>query len=156
MILVDVINQLFMNTTPVIGETLHRLLHAYKRAMREEYDAADIDLTVSHIRVLKGIAGLREGTAQNIADRMRQDKGRIARLIKDLADEGLIERRPHPTDSRSQQLALTPTGRDMRQRIATIEARAGARMAEGLPEADIHRFIELAEAMIANLEHTQD
>ncbi|GAB3673947.1 MarR family winged helix-turn-helix transcriptional regulator [Salinisphaera aquimarina] len=145
-----------MKTTPAIGETLHRLLHAYKRAMREEYDAADIGLTVSHIRVLKGIAGLREGTAQTIANRMRQDKGRIARLIKDLADEGFIARRPHPTDSRSQQLALTPAGREIRQRIAMIEARAGARMADGLLEADIHRFIELAESMIANLEQSQD
>ena len=30
-----------------IGETLHRLLHAYKRAMRDGYTTAGIELTVS-------------------------------------------------------------------------------------------------------------
>lgn len=145
-----------MNTALPIGESLHRLLHAYKRAMREEYEAADIGLTVSHARVLKGVAGSENGTAQRIADRMRQNKGRIARLIKDLVDEGLVARRPHPDDSRSQQLTLTEAGRDMRARIAAIEAQAAARMADGLPERDVLRFIDLAEAMIANLEQSQD
>lgn len=141
-----------MNSTPVIGETLHRLLHAYKRAMRDGYAEADIGLTVSHIRVLKGIASLGDGTAQNLADRMRQDKGRVARLIKDLAAEGLIARTPHPNDSRSRQIALTAAGREMRQRIAAIEARAGARMADGLSADDLNHFTALAESMIANLE----
>lgn len=144
------------NTASPIGESLHRLLHAYKRAMREEYEAADIGLTVSHARVLKGIDRLEDGTAQHIADRMRQNKGRIARLIKDLVGQGLVERRPHPDDSRSQQLSLTQTGHDMRARIAAIEAQAAARMAGGLPADDVHRFIDLADTMIANLEQSQD
>ncbi|MGB7756088.1 MAG: MarR family winged helix-turn-helix transcriptional regulator [Salinisphaera sp.] len=138
------------------GETLHRLLHAYKRAMREGYAAADIALTIGEIRVLKGIAHHRHGTAQHIADRMRQDKGRIARLIKRLVADGLVVRQPHPDDSRSQQLELTEPGQELANRIAAVEARAGARMAGGLSAADLARFTELAEAMIANLEHSQD
>lgn len=52
---------------------------------------------------------------------------------------------------------MAATGQAMRQRIADIEARAGARMAAGLvAEADIRHFIELAESMIANLERAQD
>ncbi len=137
------------------GETLHRLLHAYKRAMREGYAAADIALTIGEIRVLKGIAHHRHGTAQHIADRMRQDKGRIARLIKRLVADGLVVRQPHPDDSRSQLLELTEPGQELADRIAAIEARAGARMAGGLSAADLARFTELAEAMIANLEHSQ-
>lgn len=146
------INQKPETTLPAVGETLHRLLHAYKRAMREEYDAADIGLTVSHMRVLKGVAGLPDATAQAIADRMRQDKGRIARLLKDLADHGLIERCPHPQDNRSRQLVLTPAGRAMREHLAQIERRAGARLAADLPAEDLQRFTQLAETMITNLE----
>ncbi|MGN8159817.1 MarR family winged helix-turn-helix transcriptional regulator [Salinisphaera sp. SWV1] len=138
------------------GETLHRLLHAYKRAMRDGYAAADIDLTVGEIRVLKGIARSRHGTARHIAERMRQDKGRIARLIKGLVTAGLVVRQPHPDDNRSQQLELTDAGRELAARIASVEARAGARMAGGLSDTDLARFTDLAEAMITNLEHAQD
>ena len=138
------------------GETLHRLLHAYKRAMRDGYAEAGIERTVGEIRVLKGIARNRHGTAQHIADRMRQDKGRIARLIKRLVADGLVVRQPHPDDSRSQQLELTAAGRVLADRIATVEARAGTRMAGGLSEADLARFTELADTLIANLEHSQD
>lgn len=142
-------------TSPVVGETLHRLLHAYKRAMREGYRAADIDWTVSHIRVLKGIAQPKDASAQQIAARMRQDKGRIARLIKDLEGEGLVDRRPHPDDSRRRQLRLTPAGQTIAKRIAHVEAEAGARMAGGLSDAEIARFTALAESMIANLDRME-
>lgn len=106
--------------------------------------------------MLKGIARNRHGTAQHIADGMRQDKGRIVRLIKGLMNDGLVARHPHPDDSRSQLLELTEAGHERADRIAAVEARAGARMAGGLSAADLARFTELAEAMIANLEHSQD
>src|SRR5690625_598105 len=144
----------YTNSLP-IGETLHKLLHAYKHAMRQGYIEAGIELNVSQIRVLKGIARLHDGTAQNIADRMHQDKSRIARLIKDLAANGLVIREPHPVDQRSRQLRLTDKGRDLLDRIVGIDARAGARMAGGLPETDMQRFIDLAEAMMANLEQSR-
>lgn len=143
-------------STPAVGETLHRLLHAYKRAMREGYSAADLEWSVSHIRVLKGIARQADASAQHIAERMRQDKGRIARLIKDLERDGLVERHPHPDDSRRRQLRLTANGRAITGKIATVEAQAGARMATGLTGTDIHHFIELAETMIANLDRTEN
>lgn len=144
-----------MNGLPV-GETLHGLMHAYKRALREGYTEAHIGLSVSQIRVLKGVARLQNGTAQNIADRMRQDKGRIARLIKSLAADGLIIREPHPEDSRSRWLRLSGKGQELMDYIAVVEARAGARMAHGLSQADMQRFTELAEFMITNLEQPKE
>lgn len=139
-----------------IGETLHRLLHAYKRAMQQGYIEAGIDLNVSQIRVLKSISGSRERTAQDIAGRMRQDKSRIARLLKRLATDGLITREPHPDDHRSQQLRLTNQGRALLDHISAIDARAGVRMAGHLSDSDMRRFIALAESMMANLEQSKE
>ncbi|ERJ20049.1 transcriptional regulator [Salinisphaera shabanensis T35B1] len=139
-----------------IGETLHRLLHAYKRAMRDGYTTAGIELTGAQIRMIKGIASDPDASAQAIAKRTRQDKGHIARLIKDLEGEDLITRRPHPSDSRYRQLKLTAAGHALATRIAEVEAEAGARMARHLPDPDIERFVELAEAMIANLESSEN
>ena len=134
-----------------IGETLHRLLHAYKRALRDGYDAAGIELTVAQIRMIKGIARDPNASAQDIARRTRQDKGHIARLIRDLEGLALVTRRPHPQDSRYRQLLLTDAGRALAERIAEVEAEAGAGMAGQLSAHDIERFIDLAEAMITNL-----
>ena len=138
-----------------IGETLHRLLHAYKRAMRDGYTTAGIELTVAQIRMIKGIARDPDASAQDIATRTRQDKGHIARLIKDLEGENLVMRRTHPSDSRYRQLQLTTAGRALAERIAEVEAEAGARMAGQLPANDIERFIDIAEAMIAHLESSK-
>ncbi|WP_423822495.1 MarR family transcriptional regulator [Salinisphaera sp. SPP-AMP-43] len=143
-----------MNAT-AIGESLHRLLHAYKRALREGYAAAGIELTVSEIRVLKSIARAAQCTAQTIAERMLQDKARIARLIKSLQSAGLIDRQPHPADSRSQQLTLTVAGERLYRRIVDIETEAGQRMGAGLSENELTHFIGLANAMAANLDQRE-
>lgn len=138
--------------TETIGESLHQLLHAYKRSLREGYAAAGIELTVAEIRVLKGIARASDCTAQTIAERMLQDKGRIARLIKSLQSAGLVDRQPHPEDSRSRRLSLTPGGKALSRRIADIETEAGQRMGAGLAEDELTHFIGLANAMAANLD----
>ena len=38
-----------------LGETLHRLVHAYKKQLRADIAAQQIELPVTHIRALKGI-----------------------------------------------------------------------------------------------------
>ncbi|WP_158583470.1 MarR family winged helix-turn-helix transcriptional regulator [Salinisphaera sp. Q1T1-3] len=134
------------------GETLHHLMHAYKRALRDGYAEAGIALTVSQIRVLKSIAGLEQATAGAVGTRMRQDKGRITRLLQSLRAEGLVTDAPNPKDSRSRHLRLTAEGRALRQRIAGIEEAAGDRMAAGLSSETLAIFTQAADAMIANLE----
>lgn len=141
-----------MEQSPAIGDALHRLLHAYKRAMRESHAESGIELPIMHIRALKGIARVPNCTAQTIADRMRRDKAQIARAIKDLIADSLIQRHPHPDDQRSQCLRLTPTGQALVERIARNEIQAGLRMAEGLSDAQMQDFVRLAEAMSVNLE----
>ncbi|HCE52811.1 MAG TPA: MarR family transcriptional regulator, partial [Shewanella baltica] len=37
-----------------LSETLHRLVHAYKKQLRSDIAAQEIDLPVTHIRALKG------------------------------------------------------------------------------------------------------
>ncbi|WP_353110574.1 MarR family winged helix-turn-helix transcriptional regulator [Salinisphaera dokdonensis] len=141
-----------MTNPPAIGESLHRLLHAYRRAMREGHAAAGIELPVTHIRALKGVAHSRSCSAQTIAGALRLDKGQISRLIKDLRTDGLIEQRPDPDDSRSRRLSLTAEGTAMVERITVVEAKAGERMAAGLDDAQLRDFVRLADVMAANLE----
>ncbi|GGO80294.1 MarR family transcriptional regulator [Marinobacterium nitratireducens] len=139
-----------------IGEALHRLLHAYRRAMRQSYRAAGIELAVSHIRSLKVIRHhqqrlLQPCTAQAIAADIERDKAQIARVVRDLLEKALIEKRPNPEDGRSQILQLTSAGEAMLERIGNAEHQASLRMAQGLSPDELTAFIRLASAMTDNL-----
>lgn len=139
-----------------IGEALHRLLHAYRRAMRQSYRDAGIDLAISHIRSLKAIRHHQRSpqgpsTAQIIATRLERDKGQVARIVKDLLTAALIEKHHNPDDRRSQFLELTEKGETTFQRIKEAERQASMRMARGLGTDEMETFIRLADAMTDNL-----
>ncbi|HEX7338986.1 MAG TPA: MarR family winged helix-turn-helix transcriptional regulator [Rhodanobacteraceae bacterium] len=139
-------------TTSSPGDALHRLLHAYKRAMRDAYAAAGIELPGSHVRVMKAICHLPQCSAHDIVARMRRDKAQITRIVQDLHAAGLIRRHPDPADKRRQILTPTAAGKRMRERITAAEHDAGKRMLHGLPPASVTQFVRLAEAMAANLD----
>lgn len=138
------------------GEALHRLLHTYKRAMRQAYREAGISLPISHIRALKIIRSQQHSaaepcTAQMIAARLERDKAQIARVVKELLGDGLIARYHHPDDRRSQILQLTDPGAETLGKVKTAETLAGKRMARGLSEDELETFIRLAGVMTNNL-----
>jgi DNA-binding MarR family transcriptional regulator len=137
--------------TPHPGDTLHRLLHAYKRAMREAYLTAGIDLPHSHVRVMKAVCHLPQCSAQAIAERMQRDKSQITRVVQDLCASKLVSRHADPGDGRRQILTPTAAGKRLRKRITDAERAAGAHMVHGLPPASVAEFVRLAEAMAANL-----
>ncbi len=139
-----------------LGEALHRLLHAYKRAMGLAYRDLGIELAISQIRALKMIGHYQHSadgpcTAQAIALRLARDKAQIARLIKDLLSAELIEKRSNPDDGRSQLLLLTPAGEEKLKQIRTAEQYAGQRMAAGLSQEELASFVRLSDTLTANL-----
>lgn len=149
--MVDIINCMAM-TSLHPGDALHHLLHAYKRAMREAYRAANINLPPSHVRVMKTVCHRRQCSAHDIAGRMRRDKSQITRVVNELCAAGLVSRHADPDDGRRQILMPTAAGRRLCEHIGEAEREAGARMLRGLPEASVAEFVQLAEAMAANLD----
>ncbi len=141
--------------TPRPGDALHRLVHAYKRAMREACRDAGIDLPPSHIRAMKAIRHLPQCTAHDIAVRLRRDKSQITRVVQELRAAGLVRQQPDPTDGRRRILVATKAADALYTRIARAEEAAGMRMVRGLPAASVTRFAHLAEAMAANLDPTE-
>ncbi|KAA0016271.1 MarR family transcriptional regulator [Salinicola corii] len=133
------------------GESLHQLMHAYKRALRQAYADAELDLTVSHIRTLKAIRGQMPCTARAIAQRTQRDKGQITRLLRDLLDANIIVKAPHPEDGRSQMLSLTGHGRSLLESVDTCEREAHEQLSNGMTQADLDAFLRLSRLMISNL-----
>lgn len=127
-----------------LSETLHRLVHAYKKQLRSDIAAQEIDLPVTHIRALKGVCRNPESTAQSIALRMQRDKAQITRVLNELQQGGLITKIDNPKDGRSQLLRPTTEGEKIMTQISTSERKTVARMTQALSSAEVDTFIKLA------------
>lgn len=143
-------------TDPRIGETLHRLLHAYRRALRQAREQGNVMLAVSHVRALKSVDSLSDCTAQAIVTNTQIDKAQITRALNDLAAEGLIEKRDNPADRRSNLIVLSRTGKTVLRKIRKLESDAAARMAQGLSPDELAEFVRLANRMLDNLTESRD
>lgn len=134
-----------------LADPLQQLTHAYKSHMRCAIQAAGIELPITYIRILKGIAGNTQCTAQALSARMRRDKAQITRALNDLLEQGLISKSDNPQDRRSHWLQLTPSGETLMQRLLELESRTARHMSRGLDEEQLQTFIHLAQHMADNL-----
>ncbi|GAB3281634.1 MarR family winged helix-turn-helix transcriptional regulator [Parahaliea aestuarii] len=134
-------------STPALSDTLHRLTHAYKQRLRIGIRNAGIDLPITHVRALKGIARNPEATAGSIAARMQRDKAQITRVLKELEEGGLITRQAHPADRRSQLLRPSRKGDILIAKLQAVEQEAIDTMTRQLKPGELQRFIALANLM---------
>ncbi|TCK07602.1 MarR family winged helix-turn-helix transcriptional regulator [Marinobacterium mangrovicola] len=130
-----------------LSDTLHKLMHAYRRLMLETIREQGIDLPITHIRVLKGICRIEECTAHHIASQMRRDRAQIARVVSELVKNGLIMKVTHPQDRRSQLLEPTEAGLQLRERLDQVEEAVTQRLTSPLTADEIEIFEKIAGRM---------
>jgi len=138
-----------------LGETLHRLVHAYKKQLRADINAQEINLPVTHIRALKGICRNPESTAQSIALRMQRDKAQITRVLNELQQSGLITKIDNPKDGRSQLLRPTTEGEKLMTQINAAERQTVAHITQALSPDDINTFIRLANIISDSVDNPE-
>lgn len=107
-----------------------QLLVHHLRVFREQLLAASepiaqeagLRLRLSHLHVFGNIKA--EGTRlTDLAASAGMARPSMAELVDELEADGLLERRPDPTDGRAKLVALTPTGWDAIRTGRTIIAR---------------------------------
>lgn len=75
-------------------------------------------LTIPEWRLI-AVIGEDDGiTQQQVGRRTRMDKVTVSRATIALVDRGLVERKPHSSDRRSQSLHLTKAGHDLYDQVA--------------------------------------
>ncbi len=75
-------------------------------------------LTIPEWRLIAVIAEDEGITQQQVGRRTRMDKVTVSRATIALVDRGLVERKPHATDRRSQSLHLTRAGHVLYDQVA--------------------------------------
>jgi DNA-binding MarR family transcriptional regulator len=86
-------------------------------AVASSYQAL-FGLTIPEWRLIAVIAEDEGITQQQVGRRTRMDKVTVSRATIALVDRGLVERKPHATDRRSQSLHLTRAGHDLYDQVA--------------------------------------
>jgi DNA-binding MarR family transcriptional regulator len=97
-------------------------------------------LKIPEWRALAVIAEADGITQFEVAARSRLDKVTVSRAAIALATRGLIARKQHPSDGRSQLLSLTTAGRNLYNRIVPEALALEHKLFESLSEKEILNF----------------
>lgn len=90
-------------------------------------------------------------TQRELARRMPSDPSTVRAMLVLLERDGLVRRRPHPTDARARTVELTPKGAGTLRRLwkagDTVRARIVGALAPGEPEALVELLTKVAGSL---------
>jgi DNA-binding MarR family transcriptional regulator len=93
---------------------------------------------------LLNVLGAREGAIQQeIGSAMGIDPSTMVSLIDKLETSGLAKRRPHPTDRRAREVAITPKGRRALERARRLATEVDDEVLQGLTAAERRQLLTL-------------
>lgn len=133
-------------------ESIFRLVHSFKRQMREQIESLDSEIAPMNIRVMKIITKKSPCTAIDIANCLCRDKAQVTRLVNTTINQELVKKSPNPEDKRSQLLVLTDKGEEVMGKVSNIDRDILQRMTKGMTEDELEQFSKIANKMANNLE----
>jgi len=145
---------------PAIGRTFGFLVQDVARLLKRHFERrarqTGLQLTRRQAAVLIHISR-REGVSQaEIAALMDMEAIALVRMLDKLCEEGLVERRAHPTDRRVRTLWLTEAAQPVLRRILEINRAVRAEAFAGLSPATCDALIDTLAAVKENLSVEED
>ncbi|MEV5537835.1 MarR family transcriptional regulator [Saccharopolyspora shandongensis] len=104
----------------------------------------ELGLTASQVVALRELS--EPITARELAARMSCEASNATFVLDRLEQQGLVERRPHPTDRRAKQIVLTPAGR--RSRTTVVRRLSTQSPLTPLSAAQQETLRELLQALV--------
>jgi DNA-binding MarR family transcriptional regulator len=118
-----------------IGFLLSRASGLVVRATNESL--AEVGLRVRHYSVLLLACDTPGGISQrDLAGALGLDPSQVVQLVDALAERGLVQRTPAPTDRRTRLVTATPDGHHTRDRAADLAELGGQRRLSRLSPTD--------------------
>lgn len=148
---IDQVNQSTASGDDVM-ELLHAVVHGLRSRHHQALQEAEPGLTPMDARVLHYFARHPGKTQTDLAAHSGRDKGQLARLVQGLRERGLVDGEPDPADRRSLRLTLTPSGREMHQRLHRRRQRVGQLALRGLAPDELDALAALLRRLQGNLQ----
>ena len=109
---------------------------------------AALDLHPPLFRVLN-VVDAAEGQSQHaIGEAIQAPASRMVAIVDELAERGLVERRPHPSDRRIHALYLTGEGRKLLARGRKVAMEHEEELMRGMSASDRERLIALLQRIV--------
>lgn len=146
-----------VNKTPVrlpdeVFESIHTIMHLYRARQYRVLRDGPHDITHMENKVLGFFARHPGATQSDLVAHSGRDKAQLARLIRGLRDQGLLEARVDENDRRSIQLQLSAAGAAIHKTLHRQGARLSTVAVQGLSEQECRQLVGLLARVRANLE----
>ena len=130
------------------GQLFFRLWRAFHTRTAEALGS--VGLTPALFALLN-VLGAREGAIQQeLSSDMGIDPSAMVKLINELEDAGLAERRRRPGDRRAWEVTITPKGRRALQRARRVVSEAQDEVLGGLTAAERRQLLTLLRRALAS------
>jgi DNA-binding MarR family transcriptional regulator len=123
------------------GQLFFRLWRASHTRIAEALES--VDLTPALFGLLNVLGARKGANQQEIGAAMGIDPSTMVSLIDELESAGLAERRPHPTDRRAREVAITPKGRRVLERARRMAFEVEDEVLRGLTAAERRELLRL-------------
>ena len=134
-----------------LGARMFRLSIAWRQRLDVEFKRRD-GLTASKWRPLMALGRLGDGVRQkDLAATLQIECPSLVRLLDDLEQHGLIERREDATDRRAKTLHLTVEGLAAYRRLKEIADRFAARTLAGVSDEEFQVCVDVLDRIEARL-----
>ncbi|HUN40196.1 MAG TPA: MarR family winged helix-turn-helix transcriptional regulator [Acetobacteraceae bacterium] len=138
-----------------VGRTFGFLMQDVARLLKRHFERrarqTGLPLTRRQAAVVVHVAR-REGVSQaEIAALLGMEAISLVRMLDKLCEEGLVERRPHPTDRRVRTLWLTAAAQPVLEQIVEIDLAIRAEAFAGLPTEARDALIDTLAVIKDNL-----
>ena len=136
---------------PNIGALMHDVARLMRRRFERRTRQTGLSITRQQARALLSVAR-NEGLSQAaVATLLDIEPIALVRLLDRLHEEGLVERRLHPTDRRVRTLWMTPLGWTVVDRILAINAQIREEACAGLSPAAREALLQTLDHLKSNL-----
>jgi DNA-binding MarR family transcriptional regulator len=148
---VDVVNQK-KNAPDEVFEAIHRIMHLFRSEQYRALRDSPYDLTHMEGKILAFLARNSGVTLSELVAHSGRDKSQLARLIKSLRRQGLLQGQNDKEDRRSVRLTLTSEGRAIHRWLQHQVGRLSKVAVRGLGAEELCNLLALLQKVRSNLE----
>lgn len=136
----------------VLFYSLESASKTYRRFAQARLHEAGVDITVDQWLVVKTIHESPDITLQKVGVAVFKDFASITRIVQLLERNGLLRRKPHPTDGRRSRLVLTKRGESVIRTVEPIAQAYRRRALEGIDAEEVAHLRGLLKRIVENCE----
>ena len=107
---------------------------------------------IGHLPVLVALRDGRASTQRDLARFARTEQPPMAQMLARMERDGLIERRPDPSDGRSSRVTLTEDARARMPEAVAVLLQGNGDALQGFTDGEAAQFVALPTRVIANLD----